>query len=108
MVNAKLTDQIKLPNVSQLPLPENGTENVTLFDGLVHNESGCAAKWALLMARSYLLGQCGHGGIGRRATLRSLWPKGRGSSSLLGRTILLKKNWPLPARSNPASFPGHA
>ena len=29
---------------------------------------------------------CGHGGIGRRATLRSLWAKARGSSSLLGRT----------------------
>ena len=31
-------------------------------------------------------GMCGHGGIGRRATLRSLWAKARGSSSLLGRT----------------------
>ncbi len=30
---------------------------------------------------------CGRGGTGRRATLRSLWPKGRGSSSLLDRTI---------------------
>lgn len=29
---------------------------------------------------------CGRGGIGRRAALRSLWPKGRGSSSLLDRT----------------------
>ncbi len=30
---------------------------------------------------------CGRGGIGRRATLRSLWAKARGSSSLLDRTI---------------------
>ena len=29
---------------------------------------------------------CGRGGTGRRATLRSLWPQGRGSSSLLDRT----------------------
>ena len=31
---------------------------------------------------------CGRGGTGRRATLRSLWAKARGSSSLLDRTIL--------------------
>src|SRR6476661_10281778 len=31
---------------------------------------------------------CGRGGTGRRAALRSLWPKGRGSSSLLDRTIV--------------------
>src|SRR6476619_7012821 len=30
---------------------------------------------------------CGRGGTGRRAALRSLWPQGRGSSSLLDRTI---------------------
>ena len=35
---------------------------------------------------SYLM-TCGRGGTGRRAALRSLWPKGRGSSSLLDRTI---------------------
>ena len=29
---------------------------------------------------------CGRGGIGRRAALRSLWGKTRGSSSLLDRT----------------------
>ncbi len=29
---------------------------------------------------------CGRGGIGRRAALRSLWGKLRGSSSLLDRT----------------------
>ena len=33
--------------------------------------------------------KCGRGGIGRRAALRSLWANPRGSSSLLGRTILL-------------------
>ena len=31
---------------------------------------------------------CGRGGIGRRAALRSLWERSRGSSSLLDRTIL--------------------
>ncbi len=35
------------------------------------------------MARTLM---CGRGGIGRRAALRSLWGKTRGSSSLLGRT----------------------
>lgn len=33
---------------------------------------------------------CGRGGTGRRATLRSLWAKARGSSSLLDRTIFPK------------------
>ena len=58
----------------------------------------CIARKALLGARSYLVPDpfrtimmCGRGGTGRRATLRSLWPKGRGSSSLLDRTILLSK-----------------
>jgi hypothetical protein len=44
---------------------------------------------------------CGRGGTGRRATLRSLWPKGRGSSSLLDRTkqsawtgLIPPKEWP--------------
>ena len=54
----------------------------------------CIANKALLGARSYLVPDpirtimmCGRGGTGRRATLRSLWPKGRGSSSLLDRTM---------------------
>ena len=38
------------------------------------------------MARTLM---CGRGGIGRRAALRSLWGKTRGSSSLLGRTNYL-------------------
>ena len=46
---------------------------------------------------------CGRGGIGRRAALRSLWANPRGSSSLLGRTILLLK----PAE-NIAIFPFYA
>src|SRR3954453_12555975 len=33
---------------------------------------------------------CGRGGTGRRAALRSLWPKGRGSSSLLDRTSIAR------------------
>ena len=33
-----------------------------------------------------LVDLCGRGGTGRRATLRSLWAKARGSSSLLDRT----------------------
>jgi predicted Zn finger-like uncharacterized protein len=36
---------------------------------------------------------CGRGGTGRRAALRSLWPKGRGSSSLLDRTITPGHRW---------------
>src|SRR5512144_849265 len=35
---------------------------------------------------------CGRGGTGRRAALRSLWPKGRGSSSLLDRTITRRRH----------------
>ena len=59
----------------------------------------CIANKALLGARSYLVPDpirtimmCGRGGTGRRATLRSLWPKGRGSSSLLDRTNPLKSS----------------
>ena len=54
----------------------------------------CAAYIALLEAPACHAGpraggsqMCGRGGTGRRAALRSLWPKGRGSSSLLDRTI---------------------
>ena len=54
---------------------------------------GCIPPTALLMAAAYLraarfsfLLMCGRGGTGRRATLRSLWAKARGSSSLLDRT----------------------
>ena len=35
-----------------------------------------------------LFHECGRGGTGRRATLRSLWAKARGSSSLLDRTTM--------------------
>ncbi len=42
---------------------------------------------------------CGRGGIGRRAALRSLWGKTRGSSSLLDRTIFLI----VPAPLDPSS-----
>ncbi len=41
--------------------------------------------YPLRLSRRYVMG--GRGGIGRRAALRSLWGKTRGSSSLLGRTI---------------------
>ena len=43
----------------------------------------------MLGLQNALLGvrQCGRGGIGRRAALRSLWGNSRGSSSLLDRTI---------------------
>src|SRR5690349_202115 len=40
---------------------------------------------AAIQSAGYLM-TCGRGGTGRRAALRSLWPKGRGSSSLLDRT----------------------
>ena len=70
---------------------------------------------------------CGRGGTGRRAALRSLWPKGRGSSSLLDRTITCdmpgvrtcrgssatergsrrRRRWPRPAaRPRAGSSPG--
>src|SRR5437868_7814373 len=41
---------------------------------------------------------CGRGGTGRRAALRSLWPKGRGSSSLLDRTRLERTDGVLRVR----------
>ena len=57
----------------------------------------CQHRSALLEAAPYpgqrplfgalLFHECGRGGTGRRATLRSLWAKARGSSSLLDRTI---------------------
>ncbi len=59
-------------------------------------QGACSGHTALLRARSYPAGAlsspwrlCGRGGTGRRATLRSLWAKARGSSSLLDRTKLL-------------------
>lgn len=57
-----------------------------------NREVGCMPPNRLLGALAYQPGvlptvfMCGRGGTGRRATLRSLWPKGRGSSSLLDRT----------------------
>ena len=51
--------------------------------------SWAVARGAHLPARGHqrpIGAMCGRGGTGRRATLRSLWPKGRGSSSLLDRT----------------------
>jgi hypothetical protein len=45
---------------------------------------------------------CGRGGTGRRATLRSLWAKARGSSSLLGRTIFVRASG--AGRSHPLSW----
>src|SRR5690606_13156933 len=57
-------------------------------------QSACRGMTPLLRARTYPGGAgvngslftCGRGGTGRRATLRSLWAKARGSSSLLDRT----------------------
>ena len=78
----------------------------------------CIAPKALLGARSYPepdpfgpIMMCGRGGTGRRATLRSLWPKGRGSSSLLDRTIIAIL-WPILNdlaifRLLPAHLPAH-
>ena len=40
--------------------------------------------------------ECGRGGTGRRATLRSLWAKARGSSSLLDRTRKAVKSRAFP------------
>src|SRR5262245_11146288 len=56
----------------------------------------CQHEYALLEAAPYrgqrqpalLFHECGRGGTGRRATLRSLWAKARGSSSLLDRTSM--------------------
>ena len=75
----------------------------------------CIPLKALLGARSYLVPDpirtimmCGRGGTGRRATLRSLWPKGRGSSSLLDRTIIAvcgvsSVAWPEAGRESPGT-----
>ena len=40
------------------------------------------------LSPALLFHECGRGGTGRRATLRSLWAKARGSSSLLDRTSM--------------------
>lgn len=57
------------------------------------NRRRCLCPASLLEARACQrpaspgpISMCGRGGTGRRAALRSLWPKGRGSSSLLDRT----------------------
>src|SRR5207237_10897066 len=49
---------------------------------------------------------CGRGGTGRRAALRSLWPKGRGSSSLLDRTSPAKKSQGVATGSPAAAIRG--
>ena len=41
----------------------------------------------VLLSENRSFFKCGCGGTGRRAALRSLWDKTRGSSSLLSRTI---------------------
>ncbi len=51
-------------------------------------------------------GACGRGGIGRRAALRSLWGKPRGSSSLLDRTIYFTPYYPHPRGAVPSDDPG--
>src|SRR5207248_1222631 len=50
---------------------------------------GFAKRSPLCWPRSVGPPACGRGGIGRRAALRSLWGKLRGSSSLLDRTKFL-------------------
>ena len=77
-----------------LPLFQNGPISLT-----VH--SRCKRGSALLEASPYpgqrrfgtrcFFIECGRGGTGRRATLRSLWAKARGSSSLLDRTSKTSK-----------------
>ncbi len=73
-------------------------------------QSACTRPGPLLGARSYRGAadwpapanpECGRGGTGRRATLRSLWAKARGSSSLLDRTIPFLS--PRPGRASPAA-----
>ena len=51
--------------------------------------------------RSRRYDTCGRGGTGRRAALRWLWPKGRGSSSLLDRTNSPNR-CPVVGRDGPA------
>ena len=48
---------------------------------------------------------CGRGGTGRRAALRSLWGKTRGSSSLLDRTILRPAGLIRGSARQASSFP---
>ncbi len=50
---------------------------------------------------SLLIVICGRGGIGIRATLRSLWGKTRGSSNLLDRTSL--RSYELRPAGQPAA-----
>src|SRR5512139_3301297 len=49
---------------------------------------GRALPWAAPLRHALPFHECGRGGTGRRATLRSLWAKARGSSSLLDRTSM--------------------
>jgi hypothetical protein len=82
------------------PLPQKCASGAS---ALAMPSRSCTGAYPLLSAPFYRLEarfqsgwSCGHGGTGRRATLRSLWPKGRGSSSLLGRTTQHRYNLLVP------------
>ena len=55
-----------------------------------HLLDGAAAGWYTWVFQTVVVPpSCGSGGTGRRASLRSLWPQGRGGSNPLFRTIRL-------------------
>ncbi len=102
MVNAIFT----IAASAASPPSNSGTALVQYLTGMI----SCGTRRALLRAPSYPPGtparsSCqprrfsGRGGIGRRATLRSLWAKARGSSSLLDRT---KQSWITSPAGNPS------
>jgi hypothetical protein len=69
--------------MARLPLSRHGTGRRHCAPvGALLEAAPCQAPHASCGA----FHECGRGGTGRRAALRSLWPKGRGSSSLLDRT----------------------
>ena len=79
------------------PATANGKQSVKHCPDPGSHRRHCAAGIALIEAHSLTRSDgrgrpfsctCGRGGTGRRAALRSLWPKGRGSSSLLDRTSM--------------------
>ena len=98
----KKNSQFPTPNSqptpkSQFPIPNLGVGRflgvgsflgVGFFGSFTAALDRCARVRYNLKFRSLIVpSSCGSGGTGRRASLRSLWPQGRGGSNPLFRTI---------------------
>jgi hypothetical protein len=76
--------------LSQAKIRNDGEDLIPFRAWSVNRENISSQR---LVIPSYTVPQRGSGGIGRRASLRSWWPKGRRGSSPFFRTIYYFKTW---------------